>query len=71
MKLKTFRKKLAFKKETISNLNISQMKNVYGYGTEPPHKETDILPYCTYTCVYTPCCLTNYPSCDPCQSNPC
>ena len=36
MKPKTLRKKLTLKKETISDLNGSQMKNVYGNGLEDP-----------------------------------
>ena len=50
MKLKALRKKLVFKKETVSDLNSSQMKNVYGYGTVNPPFITEVEPFCTYTC---------------------
>ncbi len=68
MKPKALIKKLVFKKETISDLNSSQIKNVYGYGIQPLPRDTEVSPYCTYTCPGETLCY--YETCVICSS-PC
>ncbi len=60
MKVKTFRKKLAFQKQTVANLNGGDMKNVQAGIAEAPGITVVTGAPCVSATCWTCACTVNY-----------